>query len=120
MFSCRIDIEPKPAPRPRVTKIGQVYMEAWYKEYLSNIRLQADKYLCGYCSHDPIRLKVEFHRNIPVKQKRFGDVDNLIKGVMDALIGYGYYDDAQIVEVTGIKCHSETPCIKIYMEYLEG
>lgn len=117
MFSCRIDIEPKPAPRPRVTRSGHVYMDNWYKEYLENIRLQANKFLCGYCTHDPITVRVIFKKNVPVKQKRYGDIDNLIKGVMDALIGYAYYDDAQVFCVTGEKVQSDTAGIDIFIDY---
>ena len=119
MVSCHIDIDPRPAPRPRVGRSGQVYMPNEYKEYVEEIRKQANPYFLNYSSHCPAALYINFSRNVPIKQKRYGDIDNLIKGVMDALIGYAYFDDAQIVSVTANKFKGDSPGIDIIIDYLE-
>lgn len=42
---------------------------------------------------------VKIYRNFPVTSKNFGDVDNHLKAVFDALNGICYTDDSQIVSV---------------------
>lgn len=98
MTSFSIEISPKPAPRPRVNQYGVVYMPKDYKEYVAEIQHQANKYLLNYCSDELLNLEVTFRKNVSPRIKRFGDADNLLKGVMDALIGFAYHDDAQIVQ----------------------
>jgi Holliday junction resolvase RusA-like endonuclease len=43
------------------------------------------------------------------------DVDNLIKSAADAMNGFAYRDDAQIVKVTAQKFYSRTPHVKIQL-----
>jgi Holliday junction resolvase RusA-like endonuclease len=45
-------------------------------------------------------------KNPPVYPKR-GDLDNMIKFVLDALNGKLYVDDSQIVSITARKCYCE-------------
>jgi len=44
------------------------------------------------------------------------DIDNIIKGVADALNKVVYIDDTQIVSMTAMKFYSDRPRIEIYIE----
>ena len=46
------------------------------------------------------------------------DVDNLVKGVKDALNGYVYKDDSQVSQLFTTKKYSKTPRIEISIKVL--
>lgn len=117
MVSFKVNITPKPAPRPRTvaTPNGNVkiYMPNDYKEYIAEIQRQVYPYVLEYKSNELLVMDVIFRKNVPPRQKRFGDADNLLKGVMDALIGYAYFDDAQVIKASVTKIQSEDEGIDI-------
>ena len=113
MVKITVNITPKPAPRPRVNQYGVVYMPKDYKEYITEIQHQANKYLLNYVSNELLVMDVVFRKNANPRHKRFGDADNLLKGIMDALIGYAYFDDAQIIKCTVSKVQSSDEGIDI-------
>jgi len=43
----------------------------------------------------------------PVYYDRVADVDNLVKFALDAMIGYVYIDDCQVMELHAVKRYSE-------------
>lgn len=116
MVSFTINIKPRPAPRPRVNQYGIVYIPTDYKEYITEIQRQANKYLLNYSTDELLSMDVVFRKNANPNGKRFGDIDNLLKGVMDALINYAYVDDAQVIQSTVRKVRdtNEGIDIKIY------
>ncbi len=118
MLSFSIDIVPKPTPRPRVSPYGYLYNLDWYKDYLENVRYQVKKYTGNYATRDLLTLNVTFRKNIPVSNKRFGDIDNLVKGLLDALTGFAFYDDCQVVYISARKVQSEDEGIDVAIEYL--
>ena len=48
--------------------------------------------------------------------KRQGDLDNILKSVFDALNGYCYVDDSQIVVIVAEKMYSERPFVKVVID----
>ena len=58
-------------------------------------------------------LKVEIHiyRKFKVTSKRYGDIDNLVKGILDAMTGVLWQDDKQISSLYVTKNLSDTPLI---------
>lgn len=113
--SCEIAIDPVPASRPKVSKWGTYYGKKYAKW-----KNDADK-LLRHQKHPtttkPLRVKVEQVCRKPKTTKRtypFGDVDNHVKGPLDAITrsNFGWSDDAQIVELIVSKRYAnqnETP-----------
>lgn len=100
-------------PRPRHMRNGHTYMPT---EYTSYKRRVAEAYLAaggGHMGAAPVALTIDVMRHLPVSRpKRVvaepdtvrPDVDNIAKGVMDALNGVAYDDDAQVVSLCVLKC----------------
>lgn len=121
-----IPIEPVGKGRPRMTRKGFVYTPINTRHAESMIR---NIYL-DYARKNklpvidrriPLSLQVQFHirkpKSISKKIKyptKKPDIDNYLKLVMDALNGYAYQDDSQIIEVIAEKRYAVTyPCIEI-------
>ena len=67
-----------------------------------------------------LKLHADFYKRKPRNPtaKNFGDVDNFLKAVLDALNGICYVDDRQVVQVSGTKFFGE-PNIVITLEELK-
>lgn len=112
MISFSIDIRPRPAPRPRFFR-GRTYQEKWYVAYRDKIA-QAYTQHCGDLKFGGnISLEITCRKSKDTKLKQYGDADNLAKAVMDALTGYAYNDDAQIVDLTVHRVTSNTEGLDI-------
>ena len=64
-----------------------------------------------------IKLHADFYKRKPKKitSRNWGDLDNHLKSVLDALNGIAYLDDAQVVSISGTKNFGE-PHINIELE----
>lgn len=51
-----------------------------------------------------------------IKHTHKPDIDNIEKSVLDALNGYAYEDDSQIVKLSAEKFYSENPRVELYMK----
>jgi Holliday junction resolvase RusA-like endonuclease len=119
----RLDVEPVPASRPRVSPRGIAYYAGPYKAFqklLKTILPPAAETLMG-------ELLVEVHCVCkPLKASKFttpmGDCDNLAKGPLDALKDQGFFgDDRQIVDLHVTKRFpraGEEPHIEIHIKEL--
>ena len=47
-----------------------------------------------------------------------GDLDNIAKSILDALNGYMYDDDCQVVTLVISKKYGDDPCAKVRFEHL--
>ncbi len=105
-----IPIRPKPAPRPRVTKNG-TYNNKDYTDYKKTIGLIAKTMVKP--SDKPLSMSIDFVYKKPEswsKKKKLEtvfhtskpDLDNLIKGVKDALNGIAYKDDSQVCRLSNV------------------
>jgi len=117
--------DPVPKARPRVdrrrahtpmrTRVFETHVRAAYCEQVGMRSLEG-----------PLSADIRFYFGIPKswkKDKRFkakaglikptgqniGDIDNLVKSVLDGLNGYAYEDDSQVVELVARKLYSEEP-----------
>lgn len=105
--------EVRACPRPRHMRNGHTYMP---REYMAYRRRVAGAYLAAGGSDmgsAPIAVSIDVMRELPVSRpKRVSaepdtvrpDVDNIAKGVMDALNGIAYEDDSQVVSLSVLKC----------------
>ncbi len=117
--------DPVPKARPRVdhhrahtpkrTKAFETHVRAAYLEQIETRSIDG-----------PVFADIRFYFSIPKswkKEKRLkaqqglikptgrniGDIDNLVKAVLDGLNGYAYEDDSSVVTVTARKLYSEEP-----------
>jgi Holliday junction resolvase RusA-like endonuclease len=129
IVKCFVEGIPKPLPRPRVvSKGGKVwaytpkrYLEEWYNKMLLAVREQYQM----IPSEEAVKVCMRFLFPIPKngkRQRRFTrrpDLDNLIKGVLDALSKANVWkDDAQVVEIQAVKEYSETPGAWIEVDHV--
>ncbi len=118
MINIVIPIEPKPAPRPRMDKTsGRVYMPEWYKIYKSAIQFYVRKQAPAYLSADPLFIEMSFQKPCEVTSARYGDIDNLVKGVLDALNGLMWKDDRQVVGTYARKFNTGINEIELRIDY---
>ena len=121
-----VEIKPKAAPRPRVTKFG-TYNPKDYTQYKKVISTIAKQKLIP--TEHPVQMRIDFFFQIPKswsKHKKENipphtsrpDVDNLLKGVKDALNGIAYNDDSQVVSVFARKQYASKDGILIDIEYI--
>ena len=118
----RVPWEPVPKARPRVTRQGAytprktlVYesrvAQAWYEQ--SGVKMPDDTALVATIhAYFPIpqsfrkgkrdRLNAEYH-------KKRGDLDNVVKSVLDALNGKAFKDDAAVSVIHAVKRYSDEP-----------
>ena len=100
-------------PRPRHMRNGHTYMPTDYARYKRRV---AEAYLAaggGHVGAAPVAVTIDVMRELPgSRPKRVSaepdtvrpDVDNIAKGVMDALNGVAYEDDSQVVSLSVLKC----------------
>lgn len=128
MIELRLPINPVPCPRPRMTRTGRMYYPRTYNKF----KKEASTVLPG-CLFDaglhrklegPLLVKVDLRVRRP-KQTKLSypspDIDNYAKSVLDALNGYAWTDDTQVVELEATKSWSspgEPGEIKVFIEPL--
>ena len=121
----RIDIEPQATPRPKVNKTGHVWYPAGYSQYKAAIawmikgkRLQKANYMglvaYFYFTYPASTKKADRIDGKPHQVKP--DVDNVAKGLMDAINDVGILsDDSRISELTVSKMYTTEK--KGYIEF---
>ena len=102
----RIDAPIKPVTFKRVIpRCGRPKNPAEYTEFKDELGYFALK-MMKKCAplKGKIRLHAEFYKKTKGLTKAcWGDIDNFLKAVMDALTGICYVDDAQIVQISAEK-----------------
>ena len=114
----KIEAPIKPVPFKRVMTNGRRrYNSAGYTEfkeelgYFASLAMQGQEPFKG-----KISLRAEFYKKRKgIEKAGWGDVDNFLKAVMDALNGICYVDDGQVIKVSGEKKIGE-PHIFIELE----
>ena len=115
MITIKANIDPVPLARPRVnTKTRQAYYPVRSQQFKKALAYIAKEQMNG---KPPItgrlKIQIELCRNVKVDSKRYGDVDNHLKAIFDALSGVVFDDDSQIVSVHCTKFTDKKPFIKI-------
>ena len=108
-------LEPVPFPRP-ASNGKRRYNPPRYTEFKNALGLIARQAMHGQAPFTgAVKLTAEVHKKIIPTALQFGDIDNHLKAILDALNGICYADDRQVthVEVTLIK---GDPLIKIELE----
>ena len=96
----------EPVPFKRVMGGSRRYNDKRYTEYKDVLGYFALKAMRG---QEPIKGAIKMTADIykpkpkDVTSRNWGDLDNHVKAIMDALTGIAYDDDRQVVEVTARK-----------------
>lgn len=133
--------EPIGKGRPRVTarqgKFAHAYTPKKTKDYEDAIRFEFIASNCEkmpvYEKDTPLQARMTFAFSVPKsypKKKREAclkgeashtkrpDTDNLIKSVLDALVGAAFEDDASVVKVVAEKIYAEEPYVEVEIDEL--
>lgn len=108
-----VDTTPYPQPRPCVVR-GHAYEPKRITEYkeavrtIARIHMQQRPPLTGL-----VFVSVTIRRNIKLGAKNYGDIDNHVKSVLDALSGVCYVDDALVVRLVVIKEQSASEGVDV-------
>lgn len=133
--------EPIGKARPRVVD-GHAYTPSKTKSYEERIRLAYKQAIKAKAEADfafgkgaPLMLSIDCYYSIPQSASKARkarmmsweerplkkpDLDNVIKAVADALNGYAYHDDSQIVMMQATKKYGATPCLHVLLFELQG
>ena len=108
-----VNTEPYPQPRPRFGK-GKIDQPERVSEYKNLLKIAGRQAMNGRpLFSTPIAVSVVIRRKIKIDSQRFGDIDNHLKAVFDALNGVCYTDDKLIFAVGAVKVHSAHPGVDI-------
>ena len=114
-----IPIEPVPCSRPRVTRNGT------YNPPAMTAAKQTIQFLVTSKPHSvhsgAVKLTLKFFVKKPKRTKNIypsvkPDIDNYAKLVMDALNGFLWKDDGQVIQLSVYKLYSDNPSIHIWSE----
>lgn len=124
--SITFPIDPVAKARPRLGRNG-VYTPAKTRRFETTIRLLAFRFHKGPALTGSLKVGVRFVMKAPKRMTNEKpvcrpDLDNLLKGVTDALNGVFWIDDSQITEVHAVKVYdlvNKTPRIELTVEQLQ-
>ena len=99
IISFSVETTPFPQPRPRVVR-HHAFEPKRITDYKNSIRTIAKIHMQG---RPPIttlvQVSIAFRKNRKLGSRSFGDIDNLVKAVLDALNGICFSDDALVVRL---------------------
>jgi len=123
VVSFKVHGNPVPQGRPRIIKKGQHYGAKdpdTSRVYKDRLRLLAHEHRQEPLLEGPLFLRLTFEvlkpksaRKRDVWRHKKPDLDNLVKAVMDAMVGVMYRDDAQIVGLESYKLYSASPGVTL-------
>jgi Holliday junction resolvase RusA-like endonuclease len=129
-FEGVLQIDPVPCPRPRVTKAGVTYYPKRYTDYKKAIGLMLKQQWMSREPADFFYLSAEFYfaypKSFPKRQREEAapmrkrcDLDNLVKGLMDAMQDAGMIQDDRQLSAIDLSKHWTTGTSRIHF-YLEA
>lgn len=117
-FKIPIDIVPQ--GRPRFHR-GIAYDPPKSRQFKKDLATLIKTLGVGSALNGEVKVKIDIFRQAAkfkkgVTSKRYGDIDNLAKSILDALNGICWKDDSQISELHVTKNLADTPHIEISIE----
>jgi len=127
--------EPRGKGRPRFTRRGFAYTDTATRDYETLIREQATaamRYWPDGMVATPVSVRIDIYKGVPkswsmAKRRRAldgqeipgkPDLDNVAKGVLDAMNGVAYADDTQVVRLLVQKQYSLEPRLVVTVKEL--
>lgn len=111
MMTFEILADPVPLARPRFSKNGRAYLPTRSRDYRQVIQNAIKAQLSSdfFPFEGEIVCRLKFYRKFKPSSRRFGDLDNHVKAVMDAAQGILFADDSQVVSTVADKIQSDRP-----------
>ncbi|GIV08834.1 MAG: hypothetical protein KatS3mg019_0925 [Fimbriimonadales bacterium] len=108
--TCTLKIAIRPAPRPKVARRGGTYYPKPYREQQAQLRAAFQQ--CGFqdLAGQLVEACMTVRKPVPPTSRRYGDIDNLAKAVLDALP----LDDSHIVRLS-IRLEQGEPCLRVVL-----
>lgn len=137
MISFIVYGEPVAQGRPRFTTVNghaKAYDPEKSYSYKQLVRLEATKVMPPEPWQKAIKIEVRACRSIPkvfskkrqimaiqgdIRPTTKPDIDNIVKGIKDALKGVIWRDDSQVVEIVASKWYSNSPRVEIDIEVVD-
>ena len=111
-----LPIDAVPQGRPRFFK-GRTYDPPQSKQFKKDLALMVNSLDNSAFFTGELKLKIDIYRDKKsVTSRRYGDIDNLTKAILDGLNGVLWQDDSQITDLHVTKNLSGTPHIVINVE----
>ena len=108
-----IQIDAVPQGRPRFYR-GRTYDPPKSKQFKKDLALMVNSLDNSAFFTGELKLKIEIYRDKKsVTSRRYGDIDNLTKAILDGLTGILWQDDSQITDLHVTKHLAQTPHILI-------
>ena len=119
MVKLVLPIDAVPQGRPRFVK-GFVFDPPKSRKFKEDLAALIRQQFNDEPSTSPLDVRLTFYRNFKTPtNKKYGDIDNLTKAVLDACNGILWKDDSQIVELDTRKyCTDGLPYIVIWFNKL--
>lgn len=109
-----------PLARQRVTRTGHLYNPTSNKLFRQRVYVETLNQLSGdfIPISGRVHVNIEFTKTTQTFYKRFGDIDNLIKAVLDAYNKLVWIDDSQVIsihakKITGVTNHFKVEVIPL-------
>ena len=114
----QIDADPIPLARPRFSR-GRAYLPQRSRNYREVLQAAVKSQLTE--SFRPfvgdLHCHLKFYRKFNPSSRRFGDIDNHVKAILDATQGLLFNDDSQVVAITAEKFQDKAhPRTEIFFE----
>ena len=111
-----IQIDAVPQGRPRFYR-GRTYDPPQSKQFKKDLATLVNSLDNSAFYTGELKLKIDIYRDKKsVTSRRYGDIDNLVKAILDGLNGVLWQDDKQISDLHVTKNLSGTPHIVIDIE----
>jgi Holliday junction resolvase RusA-like endonuclease len=102
MFTAAFDLAAVPLARPRVTKRG-TFLPKRSQQFRADFQTLARAAFRGKPFNSNIAVTLHFFKPINPSSRNFGDIDNLVKAVLDAGNGLLWTDDSLITAIHAFK-----------------
>lgn len=114
-----LKITPVPLGRPRVNTSNRGrYLPKRSQDFRENLQwLLLNETKIGKPFKKPLKVELHFYKPLKTTVRKYGDIDNLVKAVLDACNGILWLDDSQIVE---LHCYKHKGAGKIEIEVVES
>lgn len=112
-----IEIDVVPQERARLTRTGKAYDPPKSRAFKAQFRQELQLKWALPPFEGAVKVELQIYRRIKrLESKRYGDVDNLAKGILDAMKGICWVDDSQVVELHVWKHWSAEPRVDVEVE----
>lgn len=113
-----LNIDPVPLARPRVTKFG-TYLPKRSQTFRDAFQVMARAAFRQDPFTTPLAVTLHFFKNRNPAAKNYGDIDNLVKAVLDAGNGIIWQDDSIIAELHAFKAKGNNKIILEVDNYVD-